>query len=263
MATKHPFPTFSVTSPLIKGADVRVAQRLLKTNRHDIVFYEDKIDGEYGPYTGAAAHKAKYLLGYPRNKINSSFGATLRNYLVTKDHPAYKELPLAYRTRALARRREERKQNVLKDSLELARTQIGYREQSGNRTKYGEWYGWHGWGAPWCAVFVSWCISHSGGKFHWAYCPYIVENARNGEEKTWVTNNPQPGHMVCYDWNYDGTFDHIGFFDKWIDRDAGTFATIEGNTSSGNAGSQSNGGGVYARSRSTRTARVVFIGWEK
>ena len=41
--------------------------------------------------------------------------------------------------------------------------------------------------------------------------------------------------------------DHVGLFDHWVNKSAGTFATIEGNTAVGN---DSNGGEVMRRERS-------------
>ena len=44
--------------------------------------------------------------------------------------------------------------------LEIALSQVGYKEYGTNKTKYGEWYGMNG--EPWCAIFVSWCAYESG-----------------------------------------------------------------------------------------------------
>lgn len=44
--------------------------------------------------------------------------------------------------------------------LEVALSQVGYKEYGVNKTKYGEWYGMNG--EPWCAIFVSWCANQVG-----------------------------------------------------------------------------------------------------
>lgn len=43
----------------------------------------------------------------------------------------------------------------MKDIVDVAIGEIGYREQGNNRTKYGEYTGANG--AAWCHSFVSWC----------------------------------------------------------------------------------------------------------
>lgn len=65
-----------------------------------------------------------------------------------------------------------------------------------------------------------------------------------------IARGLQPGDVVLYDFvppfNTRG-IQHTGFFVRYID--AYTAETIEGNTSSGNIGSQDNGGGVFRRGR--------------
>lgn len=45
-------------------------------------------------------------------------------------------------------------------AIAAGRSQIGYNERSGNRTKFGQWYGMDG--VAWCAIFVSWCYASAG-----------------------------------------------------------------------------------------------------
>ena len=49
---------------------------------------------------------------------------------------------------------------MAKDIVDIALSQIGYKEGSGNNTKYGKWYGMNG--AAWCHMFVSWCAYKCG-----------------------------------------------------------------------------------------------------
>jgi hypothetical protein len=67
--------------------------------------------------------------------------------------------------------------------------------------------------------------------------------------------DPQPGDVVLFDWTGDRVADHVGLFDAWIDRDAGRFRTVEGNTSSS---SDSDGGAVEVRERSTSQVRCFM-----
>ena len=48
----------------------------------------------------------------------------------------------------------------MKDIVDVAIGEIGYREQGNNRTKYGEYTGTNG--AAWCHSFVSWCAYQAG-----------------------------------------------------------------------------------------------------
>lgn len=47
-----------------------------------------------------------------------------------------------------------------KDIVDVAISQIGYKESGNNRTKYGEYTGTNG--LAWCHAFVSWCANQAG-----------------------------------------------------------------------------------------------------
>ena len=142
--------------------------------------------------------------------------------------------------------------------INIAAREVGYSRwrdpQAG--TKYGRWYAgktgspYFGYsGVPYCAMFVSWVLDQAGmtppgGIF--AYCPTGLANARR-LGRTRSKNNAKPGDLVFFDWNKDGVSDHVGI----VTANRGSYLeTIEGNTSAGTRGSQSNGGGVYRRARS-------------
>ena len=140
---------------------------------------------------------------------------------------------------------------------------IGTKEspRGSNHTQFGSWYGVDY--QPWCAIFVTYCYEiEAGGSAsfergsHYAYCPYVVQDARNNRNGLSVTTDPRPGDLVVFDWDRDVTFDHIGLFEKWIDRPSGKFSTIEGNTGAGN---NSNGGQVLRCQRSLAMAQIVFV----
>jgi len=114
-------------------------------------------------------------------------------------------------------------------------------------TKYGAWFGFDG--APWCAMFVSWvyhAAGHSLGNVEtpngFKYCPAGYNFWKAGNR---FTDDPQPGDIVLFDWNGDGTCDHTGIFIRWIN-EGKTFASWEGNTAVGN---DSDGGEVMTRMR--------------
>ena len=143
------------------------------------------------------------------------------------------------------------------DVLRIAAGEIGYSRwddpEAGTKygrdyaARHGAYYGASG--VPYCAMFVTWVLRAAGmepvgGDF--AYVPYGI-NAANAAGRLVPKYQAIPGDYLCFDWDGDGIADHVGF----VEANRGSWVqTIEGNTSSGQAGSQSNGGGVYRRARS-------------
>ena len=140
---------------------------------------------------------------------------------------------------------------------------IGTKEKpaGSNSTKFGIWYGVNY--QPWCAIFCTYCYEiEAGGSpsfvrgSYYAYVPYIVSDARNTRNGLSVTSNPIPGDLTCFDWGRDGTYDHVGIFEKWLSPAQDEFSCIEGNTGAGN---DSNGGQVMRRTRNVRSQNTVFV----
>jgi hypothetical protein len=112
--------------------------------------------------------------------------------------------------------------------IEIADTQIG---NIGGEPNWG-WYGFskH---VEWCACFVIWCAEMRGyieagilPKF--AICDIGVGwFKRNGQ---WQDNGyaPAPGDIIFFDWDGDGSSDHVGIVERV---DGESVHTIEGNTS--------------------------------
>ena len=144
-------------------------------------------------------------------------------------------------------------------ALAWAASQIGYTrwDDPEEGSLYGRWYAkrhgvYYGTsGVPFCAMFASWCLTDDdgnsvipGGDF--AYVPYGINAAAREGRLVSPMTQAAPGDLVCFDWDGDGLTDHVGIveanYGSWLQ-------TIEGNTSSGTAGSQSNGGGVWRRTR--------------
>lgn len=230
-----------LTSPLMRGSDVRYAQRLLFNNVFKTRFLKSGERAAWDEVCAAAVRQAKWELGYPERGINGRFGSRLERYLHGND-----KLPLLHR-----RRRTNRlKRDLGNRALAEARRWLGSTETppgSNIALPFTLWYGWRGWGAPWCAVFVSYCLQRAGSKAvkpseeRWAYCPYVVRDARAGRyglrQVSWL--EARAGDLVLFDWDNDGIADHIGFFDRKVG--VATFSTVEGNTSPDNF---SNGGKV-------------------
>ena len=135
------------------------------------------------------------------------------------------------------------------DLIDVAQKELGYTEQSGNRTKYGKAYGMDG--VYWCMIFVWWCFHQAGasalfyGGGKCASCSQLMNWAK--AQKKWVTGDYKPGDVLIYDFPGNSIkTDHTGLCESWD----GYYATaIEGNTSSGISGSQANGDGVYRKRR--------------
>ena len=138
------------------------------------------------------------------------------------------------------------------DILAAAAKEIGYTEQSGNRTKYGREYGLDG--VYWCMIFVWWCfrkasasaLFYGGGKC--ASCSQLMNWAK--QHGRWVTKDYQPGDVLIYDFpGNDVKTDHTGLC---VNCDGKYVTAIEGNTSATGTGSQSNGDVVAQKRREAK-----------
>jgi len=155
---------------------------------------------------------------------------------------------------------EPGKQDLRVVALNRAITQIGTKENppDSNQCEYSNWYGMIG---PWCAMFVTWSFETGGDSpsfakgSYYAYVPYVVADARNKKRGLSTTDDPIPGDLVCFDWDWNGEYDHIGIFEKWVDGRT-AFSCIEGNTSGSN---NSNGGEVMRRTRYRNSQGTVFV----
>lgn len=125
------------------------------------------------------------------------------------------------------------------DIVEIAKTQVGFREGPHNDTKYGTWYGLPN--QPWCAMFVSWCARQAGvPKDILRNCAiaapddgYFSIPYYDGADYT-----PQTGDLF-----FTKTFSHVGLV-YYVD---GEYCyTIEGNT---NLDGSNEGIGVFIRTR--------------
>jgi hypothetical protein len=251
--------TLTVTSPLTKNGEVKRAQLALSGEnvwRQD--FLQGKTDGEFGEATGRACRRAKFWLGYSEKKLHATYGDTLDRLLTGKT-----KLPAANKVRRAARLAAAKRKPLGERAFNWLLRYEGLTESpaGSNRVLFSAWYGMVG---PWCAMAVTNAYTAVGSKAfqrgrRWAYVPYIITDARAGRNGLALTVDPKRGDLVCFDWTRDGVYDHVGLFDRWLTKAAGTFATLEGNTSADDRGSQSNGGGLFRRSRSVNAARVLFI----
>ncbi|MEV5956872.1 peptidoglycan-binding protein [Streptomyces sp. NPDC051987] len=145
--------------------------------------------------------------------------------------------------------------------LDVAQAEVGTVEGSARANSYGSAVGlsMSTSNYAWCATFVSWVAKQTGASsYRNTYVSGWVKQARAGNYHLSVTNDPQPGDIVAFDWNggndYTGGHEHIGIV-RTVSGGAG-FTTVEGNTSNPNGGSD----GVYVKNRSTNSGYdVLFI----
>lgn len=113
-----------------------------------------------------------------------------------------------------------------KDIVSVAASQLGYKEQGNNRTKYGVYTGTNG--QAWCHSFVSWCAYKAGqsGK--------VPKTASTTTGMNWFKSHglfrykgnytPKRGDIVYFKTGRS----HVGIVEKVT---GNTLHTIEGNTS--------------------------------
>ncbi len=144
--------------------------------------------------------------------------------------------------------------------IEIARKEVGYIEQAGNKTKYGKWFGLDG--VPWCGMFVSWVYAQAGSPLPkigfakgFAGCQIAREYF---SKRAMFSTDPKSGDIVLFDFNADRRFDHTGIFTGWVVAgvEENTFFCIEGNTSLKN---QNNGGQVMLRKRENKNCVFVNV----
>lgn len=127
--------------------------------------------------------------------------------------------------------------------LNVARKYIGYKEGKNNDNIFGKAYGMNN--VSWCMQYI-WKIETEAGMdfYKTASCTACYNHYK---AQAVSKNSLRPGDIVFFDWDHSGDCDHVGIVES---AGSSQVTTIEGNTSSGNSGSQSNGDGVYRRYRS-------------
>jgi hypothetical protein len=160
-----------------------------------------------------------------------------------KPKPKYKRAWRDMSARALGKR-----------SIEIAKKDLGYSESpaGSNKTKYGR--EWRQDGVPWCGMAVASWWRKAGHDIPRElalkidYVPELVSLAKQKKHRLSIVHRDRvrEGDAVAFDFD-GGAADHVGLFEKWINKKAGTFYAIEGNTS---LSSNDNGGKVMRRERS-------------
>lgn len=109
--------------------------------------------------------------------------------------------------------------------VELAKRQVG----NVGGAPYWSWYGFDS-RVAWCACFVSWCYGQAGlSEPRFAACqsqgvPWFTSHGQWGARGY---ENIAPGDAIFFDWDLDGSADHVGLV---IGTDGNRVYTIEGNS---------------------------------
>jgi hypothetical protein len=244
--------TLTLTSPNTEGAAVRHAQQLLAKNKFG-KFHTDVIDGIFGPETARSCKRAKFWLGYADSQLDPTFGNLIEALLEGR-----KELTPTQAARRRARVKAGRAKPLREKAFAEAVKHLGVKEAppDSNKVAFSRWYGVVG---PWCAMFVTFCYVQAGSQSafkkgrKWAFCPFMLADARAGENHLAVTKKPRRGDVVLYGFG-EPVAQHVGLFERFTDG-SGSFTAIEGNTATGN---DANGGAVMRRKRS-RSQVLAFV----
>ena len=111
--------------------------------------------------------------------------------------------------------------------VEVSLTQVG--NQGGQL--YWSWYGFDS-RVEWCACFVSWCADQCG----YIESGLIPKFSGCIDGSNWFKSNgqwadrnyePKAGDIIFFDWEGDGSTDHVGIVEKY---ENGTVYTVEGNS---------------------------------
>lgn len=116
--------------------------------------------------------------------------------------------------------------------VQIAISQIGYKEGSGNNTKYGKWYGSNN--NPWCVMFISWCADQAG-----IPKDIVPKMASTTGMADWYNNKkrfftremyiPQPGDIIFF--TKDGSKGGLNHTGLVVGLSGATLYTVEGNYS--------------------------------
>ena len=152
--------------------------------------------------------------------------------------------------------------------LDTALTYVGVTESGGKNTgveidRFLASVGLGG-GYAWCAAFVSYCLevaqpSPASPAVRSALARHFKVPGYAIDIRTAVASNMKYQQGWIVGWKRGHTiFGHVGFI---IEGQGANMITVEGNTSPGNRGSQSDGGGVHIRNRQYVASNYLRMDW--
>ena len=135
------------------------------------------------------------------------------------------------------------------DVLAVAKNQLGYSESTNNYivdedgekrgyTRYGAWYGdQYG---HWCAMYVSFCLNYANVDLEKipldSNCQNWIDTLSSEQYDLYREAGAYeavPGDLIFFDWDLNGSSDHVGFVVEQIpatEMDTAKIRTIEGNS---------------------------------
>jgi len=144
--------------------------------------------------------------------------------------------------------------------IELCKASEGYTEGPNNDTTFGKWFGLNN--QPWCAMAASKMYFDAGilasvanTKKGFASCDAWLKYLTKNNQLV-PLGQAQRGDLVFFQFDEDAQPDHVGIV-KFHNTKLKYIQVYEGNTSSGKAGSQSNGDGFYLKRRTYTTIMAV------
>lgn len=259
MPKQHVYRRLSVNTPYLKGADIVLLQKYVNRQfKHFKIDRRIKEDGEFGPASLSACLQVAVCMGIGKRGYKD-----LRKGTVNRSAQRLirgRKKTLRERLASKARRKYRRKLRARFDAsggekaLKWAKSKVGVTESPAGSNwgpEIGEWIRFTGYTGPvyWCGCFCAFAAVKIGGAkiptvIRLGYDGYIRADAgshSNGLVQVGFSE-AKPGDIVVY------TYPHIELVEK-VEGDS--LKTIGGNTSPQNSGgSDSNGGGVFARTRS-------------
>ena len=144
--------------------------------------------------------------------------------------------------------------------IELCKASVGYTEGPNNDTTFGKWFGMNN--QPWCAMSASKMYFDAGiigsvanTKKGFASCDAWLKYLTKNNQLVPI-GQAKRGDLVFFQFDEDAQPDHVGIV-KFHNTKLKYIQVFEGNTSSGVAGSQSNGDGFYLKRRTYKTIMAV------
>ncbi len=166
-----------------------------------IAFSKEKANGEQVSYVNAISTGLGY--NYRYNYGNMFYAQMVNQYLVSGSSSVSNS-----------------------ELAKIAQEEIKKGNHAGGQT-YWSWYGFNG-RVEWCATFVSYCADKANIQMEkFAYCPTGISNFK--AKNQWLDGGKEPkeGNIIFFDWEGDGTSDHVGIVESVKD---GKVNTIEGNS---------------------------------
>lgn len=117
-------------------------------------------------------------------------------------------------------------------------------------------------GYAWCDAFQSYEEHGVAGRRLAIESASVERTYETAKSLGWVVSAPARGDLGCVNWTRSGPpfGDHILLVVSAVSFGAyWKLRTVEGNTSSGDTGSQSNGDGVYLRTRLISKSQIAFV----